>query len=966
MGFKKIDLDELKTKIGQNFLGMPIREGGKIVQKSRREKKIESSYSGSISEVLILNEEFIEFQYDDNGSRTSVTGNGNISVFNNSVKDRIWDANLQFSGSQFSNQKEENDIDLGIFEPSSNKVLKYEIVNSDDLPDLIKVNEEIKLLNDDIKVINNDTKSSTLDENENFNKNSKINHLLLLGKENKVKFTINIENVSNSVLEKIKFRKSFSNNFYDFELDGSNSKDFKVTQNVIECSLNNLNPGAEAQIAIIANVFPKKRENIKTGSIELTCNLSNKAISGVSISHFSGYSHAMHAIKKSEKNHAPNNWQCSLIFENHSDFKMKLKSILVFDKTKSQKFLDLDFRSSNNTIINPHGKYKSAYFDFINEKEPTFSRKVEYSVDFKTESNSMFSTKFEDNVFKVASIAIKKKLSENEIKSFEKTIINSKIILNNLGTQPINSLRIVERVPEDFLPPRNIADYTLYRSTGKFDVEDIVLKISPDDDDPSHEHTLELNINLDNPATKSVIEVEDFLEVEYPLAAVTPDYEKAYNFPLKVHTFYPKYDGNGASEYYSIIDDLTTMDKSSIKVSHKRRKLMIGKEIFPGRSSNEFAIYITARNGSNIKLNEVDITDFFPNSFELVSSNVEHKLTKSKKNGEQKISFSIDTILPYQEKEIMYYLKTMGGKKIKKSKIKSFFIGKKKKREENEMKLQFYEMMEDKSKEYLMYLIEQILPQFTKNELKTFLGENGADSTKSKKNTKTKSKNKYTQIGKDIGDFAELSKLTMNQLKLLFQIFISREKNDKHAVKWRFYQYLKYKMDLKIKSIKINLDPNPDLVIDFIIETEEKEVILALCYDILELKNYKKALEKVSQFVKSENLIPDRIIFSTGKSFRNIPIDTSIKIINEEILPELWIEWVEENRPFNKEDLLIVNDSDLKLAGFNFISTDDLLNYVFKHTEGGQISLYRQVDFFTETSEEEPVVELFWKGIMLK
>ena len=82
MGFKKVDYDELKTKISPNFLGIPIREGGKLVEKTHREKKIESSYTGSFSEMLILNEEFLEFDYDNNGKRKSAIGNGNISIFN--------------------------------------------------------------------------------------------------------------------------------------------------------------------------------------------------------------------------------------------------------------------------------------------------------------------------------------------------------------------------------------------------------------------------------------------------------------------------------------------------------------------------------------------------------------------------------------------------------------------------------------------------------------------------------------------------------------------------------------------------------------------------------------------------------------------------------------------------------------------------------------------------------------------
>ncbi len=282
------------------------------------------------------------------------------------------------------------------------------------------------------------------------------------------------------------------------------------------------------------------------------------------------------------------------------------------------------------------------------------------------------------------------------------------------------------------------------------------------------------------------------------------------------------------------------------------------------------------------------------------------------------------------------------------------------------MKLKYFDLMDDKSKEYLLYLSEQILPEFTENEYKIFIEKLAVKATKEKKSSKSNSSSGYVNISENNQKPVDLSKLNIEKLKILFQIFISRERNDKVAIKWRFYQYIKYIMELNLKTVKINIDPNPDLVIDFIIKTEENEIILALCCDILELDDYKNALKNINEFVKKENLIPDRIIFATGKSFRNIPIDSAIKIVNNEVIPELWIEWTEESCPFNKEDLIIVNNSELKIAGFNFSSTDDLLNYVYTYTEGGQISLYRQIDFFTETSEDEPEVELFWKGIILK
>ncbi|MHA2181470.1 MAG: hypothetical protein ACXAAH_08610, partial [Promethearchaeota archaeon] len=201
---------------------------------------------------------------------------------------------MQFSGSQFDNQKEENNLNLGIFEPSSNKVLKYEIMNSGELPDMVKVVENIENRIDNIE-------SNSLDGNNSSNNC----YLLRLGKENEVIFTISIENVSNSPLEKLVCRKVLPENFYDLEFKSNINNDFKITRNSIECTFNRLNSRENIEIIIKAKVFPKKRENIKTGRFDLTFNLLEKVISGVKINHFSGYSHAMHAIKKSEKNYAP-------------------------------------------------------------------------------------------------------------------------------------------------------------------------------------------------------------------------------------------------------------------------------------------------------------------------------------------------------------------------------------------------------------------------------------------------------------------------------------------------------------------------------------------------------------------------------------------------------------------------------------------------------------------------------------
>ncbi|HEA70304.1 hypothetical protein LCGC14_0689250 [marine sediment metagenome] len=664
MGFKKVSDEELKTNIGQNFLGMPIRESGKMIQSGKREKKIDSRTLSSSSEILILNEEFLEYQYKFNRKRSAIEGYGNIVIFNNSLKDRIWDAFLKFSGTQFKDQDSEKGMNLGIFDPNSNKILKYEIVNSGILPDLITVNESIENLREDLK---SESEGTDLDYNQK-------NHILLLGKENKIKFTISIENISNSKLENIKVKKYFSNIFYDFDFSNSVNKEFEFTKNYFECPIRDLNPREKFEIILNASVFPKRRENIRTGRIEITLNLKDETISEVEINNFSAYSHAMHAIKKVEKDYAPNNWNCSFIFENHSDFNMKLNSILIFDKSRKNSLLELDF-SENPISVYPRQTYKTENFDFKDEKEPTFSRKVKYSIDYKVEKNSMITSRYDDIEFKVASILIKKNLAEHEIKSFEESKINTEFIVKNRGTVPIKGIIAQERIPEDFLPPRDVSNFQFLNSSGKLMIEDITLSVKPDDNDPSHEHFFEISINLKNNHANALIPVDDFLEVRYPLVAVNPDYKKDYEFKLEIKSHYSKYLDSDLDEYYIITDKLSEMGDSHLKVTHKRRKLMIGKEIFPGRSSNEFAIFITAKNGSNMKLSEVSISDTFPDSFELVSTNIDHKLTKAEKSGERTISFKIEALQPFQEQEIMYYLKNVTGKDIKFSELESFFVG---------------------------------------------------------------------------------------------------------------------------------------------------------------------------------------------------------------------------------------------------------------------------------------------------
>jgi len=673
MGFKEISHAELKIKQGPNFVGIPLKHVGQLIKEEEVDiKKVEVVTSiDQASEIHLENDEVLNYQYLHDGEIKSMEGYGNISIYNNSSKDRIWDTQIHLSGTQYNSLDSETKMNLGIFEPKTSRNIKYNITNLEELPVALKFSESIEFLSDEFDGFT-----------DMGSEGSKQNYFLMFGKENNLKFTISLENRFASRITNINLKKLISKSFYDLRIDTEYNKNIKFSRNTLDWVIQSLDPGQKVELSILGKVKPMTKENIRTGSLDLTYTIKDHAISGVNLEDFSAYSHAMHAIDKVEIDESPDNWRCSLIFKNRCSFPIKLNSIMVADKSQSTKFLDIDLKDKE-IIILPGDIYNSEKWEVTDENEPKFSRKLEYSVTQKLQKNTDVVVHVNDEVFNIVGLQIRKEISEKEIKSFEGAKINVLLRVDNMGTIPLKGILLKEIIPEDFLPVNKITDYNFKNSSGDIKSDNFDLKIIPSDEDPSKQHVIEL---VNKEKMKNVIGSDDFLEVSYSFNAVSPDNKKDYKFPLEVKSFYHKFkdqtamhdfkyeDQAGLRVFYVKEDVLSKEEEApSVKISHKRRKVSIGKEIFPGRSHDEFAIVVHVKNKSNVKLDNLEITDNFPQSFQLISSNIENKVTKNDKESTNTIMFNVDSILPYDEKEIMYYLKNITGKEIQFSELESFF-----------------------------------------------------------------------------------------------------------------------------------------------------------------------------------------------------------------------------------------------------------------------------------------------------
>ncbi|TXT66544.1 MAG: hypothetical protein BAJALOKI3v1_20007 [Promethearchaeota archaeon] len=283
------------------------------------------------------------------------------------------------------------------------------------------------------------------------------------------------------------------------------------------------------------------------------------------------------------------------------------------------------------------------------------------------------------------------------------------------------------------------------------------------------------------------------------------------------------------------------------------------------------------------------------------------------------------------------------------------------------MNFQYYKTLLDKSKETLFALIEEIVPNILELELALFLGE--VSLKKLKQENKSPFDGSFIEVDFKNEKDADLSKLNKDQFKKIYETFISKEKNDKDAIKWRFFKFLKTQKDISIKSVHIRADTKKDDFIDYIIEIKENRHIFINCNYILDKEYYFNAGEKIAKFSKEIGKIPNKVIFSTYKTYRDIPIDDKFIVRGNDVEQELWVEWNELEKPFNGEDLLIVlvnNEKEMEVAGFNFSSIENLLDYIYKYSNGGQIAIYKQQGFFSESYDGKSQIELIWKGIMLK
>ncbi|MHA1898158.1 MAG: hypothetical protein ACTSU2_12265 [Promethearchaeota archaeon] len=228
----------------------------------------------------------------------------------------------------------------------------------------------------------------------------------------------------------------------------------------------------------------------------------------------------------------------------------------------------------------------------------------------------------------------------------------------------------------------------------------------------------------------------------------------------------------------------------------------------------------------------------------------------------------------------------------------------------------------------------------------------------------------------DIEELHSKNPAYYNILILLNNIFITWNNNSEIGLKWRFLHFRPFfpdwnnmelmKTDIKINNLNIDLifkenasnqktDNNSKII------KEINDFNLVWGFFIRKLDNYKldelknQIETNLNDKTRDHALNPDYIKWIPKKicifiseldDVFSLNLNLNIHVSKEQVytIPiEIWQEYIDHNRGFGKDDLIILGN--LRIGGFNFSSIEEILE-IAKDLNPGALTIYKVDKFF--------------------
>ncbi len=569
-----------------------------------------------------INEKLSMFlEHDGTPSEQKNITTGLFSIENNSSKDRLWDIDLKLKNINGTDLEEEK-ISIKELPPKKSEEINYSL-NIDGKQDL-EITEYISTLNDP--------------ETESYS--------LALNAQNEIYCAIQIKNISEDNLTNIKINKIIPELFEDVNINNSSLGAAEIGEyegnRAVEWTIEQIEPNDEAKIELRLDVnIQDKDSKIRSGKI-IVMYTSPKSLSGTEIDKFDAYTNNSFYIALNELDETPDEYNCQFVFENKSEFMLRLVNADVYDPNNpNEKFVDID---PGEIPPLPEGaKWESKSWNFKAEEgiDPNFRTKVEFFAiaDHQIETHGLID--INDVELAVASIGGELSYDVSQIPSFRSTVFNVNMKVENTGGADLNEVILTEKIQTGFNPPSSDEISVLLNGNE--------IEISSDSINIENNDGSTVSIELKNLRDTSIkFQPGDMIEVTYPITADKPSKSTIYRSDViyTANTF-------PAGQPLEVIPDVI-----EIEVVHVRKRLIKGKEITALVDEGQYEITLYVVNTGKFDIEKFEIQDKIPDNFEYSSMTLDPEITSME--GADLLKWVIDIIKPGDRVEIRYRLSGEG------------------------------------------------------------------------------------------------------------------------------------------------------------------------------------------------------------------------------------------------------------------------------------------------------------------
>jgi hypothetical protein len=207
----------------------------------------------------------------------------------------------------------------------------------------------------------------------------------------------------------------------------------------------------------------------------------------------------------------------------------------------------------------------------------------------------------------------------------------------------------------------------------------------------------------------------------------------------------------------------------------------------------------------------------------------------------------------------------------------------------------------------------------------------------------------------------KLEDLPESKKKVIYQTYVAKSLKTKDALKARFYQSLECFDDFKnIEILEEKIEIKGDIVDLLLDDKDSGNTVCCFIIELLDRNELNRVKKIVSDYIElAENggdlYDIDEIYLICGRIDRKIGNDIEfINLNGKKLSINCYLEYFDFNRPFNDEDLIIIED--MKIYGFNFGSIEDILSMIKKTKGKGRYMVY------VET--KHGVRNLLWQGLI--